>query len=165
MKHLSVKDIIQVQQQQQKRRNEAFDYILETCYNKIRKSLSTIRNSKFILFDVPEFLIGYPLYDLNECITYIVTHLQTGGFALKYIFPKILIVSWAVTQPEQQTLCYGNNNAANIDVQDVPLIETKGKKQIIPRERKKAPNTGKRSTTMGGKSVVIKQNGKFIYDL
>ena len=93
-KYLSAKDVLAVQTQRLNKRSESFDKILEKCYKTIKKSVEVLRNNYNCLFEIPEFLIGYPLYDLNECIQFVVQKLTENGFYVKYFFPRILYIYW-----------------------------------------------------------------------
>jgi hypothetical protein len=53
----------------------------------------------FIWFNVPEYLIGEPIYDKGECIGYLVSELEKNGFHVKYIHPNALFVSWHTWVP------------------------------------------------------------------
>lgn len=98
MKHLSVREIVEAQKKRESKRHDAFDKILESSYNRVRKCIEVTRNVYSCLFEVPEFLIGYPLYDLNECLRYIIQQLQKNGFYVHYFFPRILYISWYTPQ-------------------------------------------------------------------
>ena len=93
-KYLYASDILKQQQQKQSKRQEAFEVILEQCYKKIQKCIQVTRNIFECFFEVPEFLIGYPLYDLNECLGYCYSILVNKGFQVQYIFPRVLFISW-----------------------------------------------------------------------
>jgi hypothetical protein len=129
MKYLTAADILKQQGVRQAKRYEAFEIILENVYKKIQKCIQVTRNVFSCFFEVPEFLIGYPLYDLNECIQYIVKILVTKGFAIQYIFPRILFVSWmpkanatlpmpmSMSMQDEQTNCkqpVKNNRNVNV---------------------------------------------------
>jgi hypothetical protein len=94
MKHLSLKDVQESIKKKDQKRNEAFDQILSSCYKHIQKCVDTMRTTYFCFFEVPEFVLGYPLYDLNSCISYIQDTLVRNGFKVKYLFPRILFITW-----------------------------------------------------------------------
>lgn len=91
---LNAKDIVAAQAKKTNKRQESFKRILEQCNKQIKKSIEIERNVTFTFFEVPEFLIGYPLFELNECIEYLVKSLTSSGFTVKYFFPRILFVTW-----------------------------------------------------------------------
>ena len=55
-------------------------------------------------FEVPEFVIGYPLYNINECVNYIHDKLTSNGFLVKYYFPNILYISWSEDEIKYEKL-------------------------------------------------------------
>lgn len=92
MASLSVKDIIKVMNKKTERRKECFDKILDMCQKKIKKSVQL--NMVQCFFEVPEFVLGFPLYNINECIVHVLTKLQDNGFVVRYLFPRIIFISW-----------------------------------------------------------------------
>ena len=102
------RDIIAAQAKRQNKRYESFEQILNRCHKTINKSIEVLRNNHHCFFEVPEFIIGYPLYDLNECIEYVIRKLTQEGFYVRYFFPRILYISWApqpspaLPQPQPQ---------------------------------------------------------------
>lgn len=137
-KILNVKDVLEVQAKKQSKRSESFDHILDKCHKTIKRSIEIIRNNQHCFFEVPEFLIGYPLYDLNECIQYIVQKLTDNGFYVKYFFPRVLYISWA-----QKTLPAPS-------LAPPPIQQT-------PKKKGTQQNKNVKMTT--------KQKGKFVLDL
>lgn len=71
---------------------ETFKHILEKCQSRMKMALD--KGYSAIYFEVPEFVIGKPVYSLNNCIEYIGTSLVRGGFVTKYYFPRVILVSW-----------------------------------------------------------------------
>lgn len=96
MKHLNINDIISHHEKRAEKRRESFNKVLDMCYKMIDKSSKLDNVACF--FDVPEFVIGYPLFNLNECIVYVYNNLVRNGFTVNYIFPRILYISWLTPQ-------------------------------------------------------------------
>ena len=94
MKHLSSKMVRDAQMKKNQRHYEAFDHILTGIYKHIEKCISMFRTATYCVYTVPEFVLGYPLYNLNECIGYIQDKLKKNGYSTKYVFPNILFISW-----------------------------------------------------------------------
>lgn len=101
MKFLSVNDLIQDKNKRVERRKECFDKVLDQCCSKIKKAAKL--DKTFCLYDVPEFILGYPLYNINECMTYVIDKLAKNGFAVQYFFPRYIVVSWFITPPPVAT--------------------------------------------------------------
>ena len=74
---------------------KGIDAVLERCYTKIRLAVRSRSTSSSCVFEIPEFLFGYPMYDLTECVLYVKRHLETNAFKVSYFFPRLLVVSWA----------------------------------------------------------------------
>lgn len=92
MRFSSAKDVQHLMQIRNERKKQSYHRILDMCYAKIEKAAKLDLNG--CIFDVPEFILGLPIYSLNDCIHYTCMHLQQKGFHVQYYFPKILLVSW-----------------------------------------------------------------------
>lgn len=99
-KKLNILDLHRTISSKQQKRVECFDKVLELCHKKI---LHHSENKKTRLFyEVPEFQLGYPLYDINECIQHVMAELKSNGFISTYYFPKYIYVSWDLEEIDQQ---------------------------------------------------------------
>jgi hypothetical protein len=74
---------------------KGIDAVVERCYNKIKNVLKTKARVSSCVLEVPEFVIGYPIYELGECIVFVKRHMEGNGYKVTYLFPRLLIVSWA----------------------------------------------------------------------
>ena len=92
MKHLNIHDIALTIKKKNERRLECFEKILLQVTSRIRQGVNI--NMFSCLFEIPEYLLGYPVYDLNECLTFIIDKLKTNGFYVDYYFPRVLHISW-----------------------------------------------------------------------
>lgn len=71
---------------------ETFVFILDKCIKKMNMALDKGFGS--VYFEVPEFIIGKPVYDLKDCIKFILLNLKHKGFEMKYFFPRVIEISW-----------------------------------------------------------------------
>jgi len=69
-----------------------FEHVLTKCHSKIK--LAAQNNHFACFFEVPEFVIGLPLFNVTECITYIINALKDNGFVVKYLYPKTVYITW-----------------------------------------------------------------------
>lgn len=106
-------------------RTKSFDVVLERCHNKIK--LAAKKELSRTYFDVPEFILGLPVYKLNDCITHIYNNLKRSGFVVKYFFPKLIYISWDFSE-----INYENDKLQELN-QDYKSIEQKPK-LMLPRE-------------------------------
>ncbi len=97
---INIDDLYDKRQRRDLKQLSIFNKILNRIHKRIQH---TARNKNcvdtFIWFNVPEYLIGEPIYDKGECIGYLVSELEKNGFHVKYIHPNALFVSWHTWVP------------------------------------------------------------------
>jgi hypothetical protein len=99
MKKLNILDLHRNITMKKQKRIECFEKVVELCHKKI---VSSSDNKKTrIFYEVPEFILGYPLYDINDCIRHVMDALQSNGFIVTYYFPRYLYVSWDLDEIEE----------------------------------------------------------------
>jgi hypothetical protein len=75
-----------------KERHVVYEKIFDKCRTYVMKYAE---NDKYRCFyEVPEFILGLPVYNINSAIMYILDKLKDTGFLVKYFFPKHLYISW-----------------------------------------------------------------------
>jgi hypothetical protein len=100
-----IKPATQMSQQMKDYKNQSlgqFKKVLELCQFEITNCVNM--QLSYCIFEVPQFLIGYPLYDLNECIIFLLRKLQESGYKVTYSFPKSIIIVWHVEETEDDKL-------------------------------------------------------------
>jgi hypothetical protein len=104
MSSLNIHHLYQPIHEKNQRRLKMFDDILKKVHSRI------VYNSKLekthCFFQIPEFIIGYPIYNVRDLKQYIMNSLQKDGFHLLYVDPNWLFISWDAEvikkQPRQQ---------------------------------------------------------------
>jgi len=96
VKPMNIYDLYRGIQQKKMKRIKSYDAVLSKCYAHIQKAADTELFQTF--FEVPVFIVGLPLYDLNHCTAYIITQLRNNGFLVTYYFPRILYISWEIKE-------------------------------------------------------------------
>lgn len=79
-----------------------FEKVLELCYRAIKQSADM--SYTHCIFEVPEFLIGHPIYDINECIVYILRKLQENEYQVAYYFPRTIYIVWFIEETEDEKI-------------------------------------------------------------
>ena len=92
MSSLNIDDLYENKNNKQLRRLEQFDEILKKVHTRIKSSAASEKMHCF--YQIPEFIIGVPLYNVNELKQYIMNSLKKNGFNLLYIDPNWLFISW-----------------------------------------------------------------------
>jgi len=92
MKQINIFELQNSINQKENLRISVFQKILEKCHQKIKTA--AVNEQYFVLFDVPQYIVGLPLYNLNKCIEYLINQLKENGFTVEHKVPKLLVVSW-----------------------------------------------------------------------
>lgn len=71
---------------------KTFEKILKLIEKKI--ILASSVNYYSIWFEIPEFILGYPKYELTECVEYLEKKLEEDGFKTKIYQINFLYVEW-----------------------------------------------------------------------
>ena len=74
------------------KRLETYDKILLQCHTRIKYYSKFEKTTCF--FAIPEFIIGVPLFDVNELRQYMMNSLEKNGFTLMYLHPNWLMIDW-----------------------------------------------------------------------
>ena len=73
-------------------RMKMFDDILVQIHNKMK--LHSKNKWFYCTYQIPEFLIGKPLYKVKDLIKYLIDSLKRDKFDVMYIHPNFLFISW-----------------------------------------------------------------------
>tara|TARA_Y100000817_G_scaffold56714_1_gene41881 strand:+ start:3094 stop:3522 length:429 start_codon:yes stop_codon:yes gene_type:complete len=94
MSQIDMKELYSTINQKTLRRMELYDSILKKCHSRILYNSGLQRT--YCFYQIPEFVIGTPLYDISELRNYIMNSLKTNGFKILYIEPNWLFIYWEV---------------------------------------------------------------------
>ena len=68
--------------------------VLAQIEGKVRQQAIANANAPYILFEVPSFVFGYPLFNFKDAIEYLKTELLRAGFWVWNVEEKYLLISW-----------------------------------------------------------------------
>ena len=92
---ININDLYSMQKNKSKNRIACFDIILQLSHNRIKTVAS--HNGQNTFYEIPGFMIGYPLYNLQEALEYIVSSLRKNGFLVQ-LLPEphvaVVYISW-----------------------------------------------------------------------
>jgi hypothetical protein len=89
---VKAEDIIKEQNELQANKKKTYKKILERINSKIKTT--SVSNNKGCWYEVPEFILGLPIYKMNECVEYIMKKLKNNGFTVTLINNNVIIISW-----------------------------------------------------------------------
>ena len=94
MSQIDMKELYSTINQKTLKRMELYDSILKKCHSRILYNSGLQRT--YCFYQVPEFVIGTPLYDISELRNYVMNSLKTNGFEILYVEPNWLFIYWNV---------------------------------------------------------------------
>lgn len=71
---------------------EIFNKILGRCYHRI--DIASDANQTFCFFPIPEYIYGFPIYNIKACAAFLIKKLIANGFHVKFFKPNVLYVYW-----------------------------------------------------------------------
>ena len=83
MSQLKMHDLFEKSNQKQLKRMEIYDDVLVRCHKRIRYNSQLERT--YCFYQIPEFILGVPLYNISEMKEYIINSLKKNGFQIMYI--------------------------------------------------------------------------------
>ena len=101
MSSLNIKDLNNSINKRHLKRLELYNSILEKVHHRIKYNAGLEKT--FCFYNIPEFIIGTPLYNVEELKNYIITALKKNGFMLLHIEPNWLFISWNVSEIKEDT--------------------------------------------------------------
>ena len=99
MSQLRINDLYNKKNEKNLKRLEIYDSVLVKCHERIKYNSNFEKT--YCFFQIPEFIIGTPLYNINEMRKYIINSLKTNGFNILYVDPNWLFISWGHVNNEK----------------------------------------------------------------
>lgn len=91
---LKARDVWDEQEARKEQRMAAMRPVLAQLYARIRKQAVHSPNAPYVVFEIPMYVFGYPLFQLAEAREYLTTTLQTSGYWVWVVDEKYLLISW-----------------------------------------------------------------------
>jgi hypothetical protein len=85
-------ELIKQQKEREERKKLTFDKIYSVIEKKI--ILASTGDYYYTWYQIPEFLVGLPMYSIGECQKYIQGKLKANGFDTEFFLPNILFIKW-----------------------------------------------------------------------
>lgn len=90
---LTIDEIHKIEKNRNDIRKEIYKKIYEQFSRKIKNYVQL--GQKSIILTVPNFMVGYPTYDVSKAAKYLMRQLLNGGFSVTLMNDRELHVSWA----------------------------------------------------------------------
>jgi hypothetical protein len=142
------------------KKKEIYKVLVNKCSKFIEKNVCI--NNLSCFYQVPEFLIGYPIYSLEESISYVQKELIDSGFIVLYFFPNVLYISWNPLEVNNNVLNSKDNIKQIENDNDTVKDNIKDNKKIV---KKKVIKKKENDSTLIQSTIKCKQGGKFFLNL
>lgn len=97
---LNILDVHRKLNQKQEKKSVCYEKVLQICQKRIVALAE--RDKTCCMYEFPEYVVGYPLFDLNACMEYCKTSLIASGFWVEYYFPNKFYISWDFAEIKQK---------------------------------------------------------------
>jgi len=91
---LRARDVWDEQEQRKNNRMAAMGPVIDQIQAKVKQQAIHNSNAPYILYEVPSFVFGYPLYTLKEAVEYLVGEFARAGYWVWVVDQKFLFISW-----------------------------------------------------------------------
>lgn len=93
----SVNEIHKKQKEKEQSRLKIYQMIGTKCFKKIKET--SANEELFCFFRLPEYIPGLPIYNMTECVMFLLNLLHEKGFNARYVDPFMIYISWNVPKP------------------------------------------------------------------
>ena len=85
------------------RKIKIYDHVLQKCHHRIKLVSKLTTLNQWCFYIIPKVLFGIPLYNLAECVEYLVKMLSNNGFDVAYTHPNLLLITWFENASSKKT--------------------------------------------------------------
>jgi hypothetical protein len=90
---VKAEDLIKEQQEKIEIRKKCYKKVYKRIENKIVQVNSV--NESQCWYEIPEFILGIPLYSFDDCKKYIIEKLKKNGFKTTMINDNVILIDWS----------------------------------------------------------------------
>ena len=91
---LKANDLWKEQEERRENRMAAMTPVIAQIQAKIRQQAIHSPNAPYILYDVPTYVFGYPLFALKDAFEFLVREFSKAGYWVWIVEQKYLLISW-----------------------------------------------------------------------
>jgi len=92
---ISISDLYNIKNKKDASKHNTFNIIIEKCHKKIKNI--ALQGGMNIFYEIPYVVIGFPLYNISDCIEYVVDALRKNGLLVQILpYPNnnTIYISW-----------------------------------------------------------------------
>ena len=93
----SVNEIHKNQKEKEKSRLKIYEGISARCFKHIKET--SLNEETFCFYKLPEYIPGLPIYNMTECVLFLLNLLHEKGFNARYCDSYMIFISWNIPKP------------------------------------------------------------------
>lgn len=88
----NINEIQKKQTEREKSRVQLYEKIASRCFKRIKEVASN--EDVYCFFRLPEYIPGYPIYNMTECVMFLLNLLKEKGFNARYCDGFMIYITW-----------------------------------------------------------------------
>jgi hypothetical protein len=134
----TIRDIQTRLMEKEQEKIQIYETILNMIYHRIETAIQF--GQLLCVYRVPEVLPGKPLFNMTQCVVYIIHHFKQGGFEAQYVHPLHIVIQWPHAAHSRRTLTLDDMTANDLPDRPGPSTEsaiptpTYADRQIVHKE-------------------------------
>ena len=117
----SIHEIHKKQREKEKMRIKIYEKIAAKCFTKIKDTSNN--EITYCFFQMPEYIPGYPIYNMTECIMYLIDLLHEKGFKARYCDKFMIFISWNFPKANYKMIENDNSGFNNPVIENSSVIK------------------------------------------
>ena len=94
MSLIDISELHKKTRNQRDKKIKIYEEVLKKCHHRIKLVSKLTPMNQWCFYLIPKVLFGMPLYNLAECVEYLVRMLSDNGFKVAYTHPNLLLITW-----------------------------------------------------------------------
>ena len=94
MSLIDISELHKKTRDQREKKIKIYEEVLKKCHHRIKLVSKLTPMNQWCFYLIPKVLFGMPLYNLAECVEYLVRMLSDNGFKVAYTHPNLLLITW-----------------------------------------------------------------------
>lgn len=91
---LKARDVWDEQEERRQSRMGAMNPVIAAIQAKIKQQAIHNANAPYIIYEVPTYVFGYPLFSLPDALEFLVKEFSKAGYWVWIVETKYLMISW-----------------------------------------------------------------------
>lgn len=94
MSLIDISELHKKTREQREKKIKIYEEVLKKCHHRILLVSKLTPMNQWCFYLIPKVMFGMPLYNLAECVEYLVRMLSDNGFKVAYTHPNLLLITW-----------------------------------------------------------------------